>query len=51
MGVSPKHLQKYCDEFDFRYNTRELDDSERFSEWFKFVNGKQLSYKKLIGEY
>jgi transposase-like protein len=49
IGVSPKHLQKYCDEFDFRYNTRELNDGQRFGQWFKFINGKQLSYKELIG--
>jgi transposase-like protein len=29
--VSPKHLNKYCDEFAFRYNTRKISDSEKFS--------------------
>lgn len=49
IGVSPKHLQKYCAEYEYRYNTRGLKDSERFDKWFGFVNGKNLPYKKLIG--
>lgn len=46
--VSPKHLQKYCDEYSYRWNTREMTDSERFEEWFTRVNGKRLMYKSLI---
>lgn len=49
VGVSSKHLPLYCNEFDYRYNTRELTDGQRFEEWFKFVNGKSLTYKKLVG--
>lgn len=49
IGVSPKHLQKYCAEYEYRYNTRGLKDSERFDKWFEFVNGENLTYKKLIG--
>lgn len=45
--VSPKHLQRYCDEYGYRYNTRELNDFERFNDWFRFVNEKRLTYKKL----
>lgn len=28
--VSPKHLFRYCDEFAFRYNTRDMSDIDRF---------------------
>lgn len=28
--VSVKHLQKYCSEFEYRYNTRHMKDYERF---------------------
>jgi transposase-like protein len=49
IGVSPKHLQKYCAEYEYRYNTRGLKDDERFNKWFGFVNGVNLTYKKLIG--
>lgn len=46
--VSPKHLQKYCDEYSYRWNTREMTDGERFEEWFTRVNGKRLMYSQLI---
>jgi transposase-like protein len=46
--VSGKHLKKYCDEFDFRYSTREMTDGERFQFWFRFISGKHVSYAKLI---
>lgn len=49
IGVSPKHLQKYCAEYEYRYNTRGLKDSERFDKWFTHINGKNLKYKDLIG--
>lgn len=49
IGVSPKHLQKYCAEYEYRYNTRGLKDDERFDKWFDFVNGANLTYKKLVG--
>lgn len=49
IGVSPKHLQRYCDEFCYRYSTREMTDSERFELWFRFINGKRLMYKSLTG--
>ncbi len=46
--VSPKHLQKYCDEYSYRWNTREMTDGERFEDWFGNLNGKRLTYKALI---
>jgi transposase-like protein len=49
IGVSPKHLQKYCAEYEYRYNTRDLKDDERFDKWFGFVNGANLPYRRLIG--
>ena len=29
--ISYKHLQAYCDEFSYRYNSRKIKDSERFT--------------------
>lgn len=48
IGVSSKHLQRYCDEYCYRYSTRDLTDSERFTNWFAHINGKRLMYKALI---
>ena len=45
--VSPKHLQRYCDEFSFRYNTRKANEDGRFN--YSFVNvERRLKYKELI---
>jgi transposase-like protein len=46
--VSPKHLQLYCNEYQYRYNTREMDDFSRFEAWFGLCTGR-LSYKELVG--
>lgn len=45
-SVSSKHLQKYLDEFSFRYNTRSLSECNRFNFMLTTV-ATQLSYKKL----
>ncbi|RYG10679.1 MAG: IS1595 family transposase [Chitinophagaceae bacterium] len=47
--VSPKHLQRYCDEFASRYNTREIKDHERFVFSLKNAEGR-LKYTTLIGK-
>lgn len=46
-SVSPKHLQKYCEETSYRYNTRKMTDKDRFIATMKNTNGR-LTYKKLI---
>lgn len=48
--VSAKHLQKYCSEFEYRYNTRTMSDRERFEGWFKNTHA-HLPYKQLIKPY
>jgi transposase-like protein len=45
--ISYKHLQRYCDEFSFRYNTRHITDGERFMLNCKHVEGR-LTYKQLV---
>ena len=48
--VSEQHLQRYVDEFDFRYNNREalgVDDQERALELLRQVGGKRLTYKRV----
>lgn len=48
--VSPKHLQKYCSEYEYRYNTRHMTDFERFTDWFG-SSLCRLTYKELIGRH
>lgn len=46
--VSPKHLHRYCDEFGYRYNTRQIKDVTRFEDAVKNVSNTRLTYAKLI---
>jgi len=46
--VSPKHLDKYCDEFAFRYNTRKVSETKRFEIAVGAVNGKRIKYEELV---
>lgn len=48
--VSSKHLQLYCDEYTYRWNSRDMTDGERFEDWFTHLNGKRLQYRQLIGK-
>jgi len=45
--VSPKHLQRYCNESTFRYNTRDMSVQERFDMVLQNCTGR-LSYKDLV---
>lgn len=47
--VSPKHLQRYCNESAFRYNNRKMFQDERFAVALANCNGS-LKYKALIGK-
>lgn len=46
--ISPQHLQRYCDEYAFRHNTRNLADNERFHLSLVKTAGRRLRYKDLI---
>ncbi|HMR81723.1 MAG TPA: IS1595 family transposase [Niabella sp.] len=48
-SVSPKHLQRYCNESAFRYNNRELFQDERFAAALANCNGT-LKYKQLTAK-
>ena len=47
--VSPWHLQRYCDEFASRYNSRRIKDHERFDLALENSDGR-LKYQQLIGK-
>jgi hypothetical protein len=47
--VSEQHLQRYVDEFDFRYNYRQsqgFDDEQRAAAVLKQIGGKRLTYRR-----
>ena len=46
-SVSPQHLQRYCNEFDYRYNTRSITPAERFADGVKNAHNARLTYKVL----
>lgn len=43
--VSKKHLQRYLEEFDFRWNRRKVSDSERVLAAVAGTEGKRLYYR------
>ena len=47
--VSPKHLHRYCDEFAFRYNTKNLNNTCKFDLSLKRTDCR-LTYKNLISK-
>lgn len=48
-SVSPKHLQRYCNESSFRYNNRALFQDERFASALANSTGS-LTYNQLTGK-
>ena len=44
--VSREHLQKYSDEFAFRWNTRKLTDGARLAAAVPMLEGKRLMYRQ-----
>jgi transposase-like protein len=47
--ISDKHLQRYCDEFEQRYNNRHVPNEIRFDRSFNGINCR-LTYKELTGK-
>src|SRR5581483_54912 len=48
-SVSEQHLQRYVDEFAFRWNTRQslgMDDFARAAELLRAIEGKRLTYRR-----
>ena len=45
--VSEAHLQRYCEEFSFRYSHRKTNDEERAAMALKQVGGKRLTYRRI----
>jgi transposase-like protein len=45
-NVSEQHLQRYANEFDFRWNYRKVTDTERATAALKGISGKRLMYNQ-----
>jgi len=45
---SVKHLPNYLNEFQFRWNTRNVDDGARVSRAIKQIDGKRLTYRESV---
>jgi transposase-like protein len=48
--VSREHLHRYLAEFDFKYDTRKMDDPQRLQAMVNRVAGRRLSYEPLTGQ-
>ena len=46
-SVSPKHLQRYCEETSYRYNSRKMTDRDRFIATMRAADGHRLTYNSL----
>ena len=46
--MSPKHLQRYVNEFAGRHNVRSLDTLDQMSAIVRGLEGKRLRYQDLI---
>ena len=49
VSVEPFHLFRYLDEQAFRFNEREMTDSERFLKAMPSIVGRRLTYRGLTG--
>jgi transposase-like protein len=48
--VSFKHLNKYCLEYSYRFNTRKVTNEERFHSVLTNANNNRLSWKTLVND-
>jgi len=49
-SVEVEHLDRYMDEFTYRFNSRKLSDGERFTASVPRIAGKRLTYSALISK-
>lgn len=48
--VSEEHLDRYANEFAFRWDHREINDGERAIEAIRGIEGKRLMYKETVNQ-
>jgi transposase-like protein len=47
-SVTRKHLPNYLNEFEFRWNTRKLNDGDRIAAALRALEGKRLEYRQSV---
>jgi transposase-like protein len=47
-SISRKHLPNYLNEFQFRWNTRKMNDGQRVTAAIKQIDGKRLEYRESV---
>ena len=47
-SISKQHLDRYCDEFSYRWSTREMSDAERTVKALEKSKGKRLLYHDTV---
>ena len=45
-AISEAHLHRYLAEWDFKFNTRKMNDGERAAIALKGIEGKRLTYRR-----
>jgi transposase-like protein len=50
-SISEAHLARYLAEWDFKFNTRQIDDGERATLIAKGIDGKRLTYRPVDGNH
>ena len=50
VSVEPFHLFRYLDEEVYRFNSRDMNDSDRFVFAMRQIVGRRLTYKQLTGK-
>jgi hypothetical protein len=48
--VSEEHLDRYANEFAFRWDRRGISDGERAVEAIRGIEGKRLMYKETVNQ-
>ncbi|WP_297085899.1 IS1595 family transposase [Thermoleptolyngbya sp. C42_A2020_037] len=48
VAVEPEHLFRYVEEQVFRFNNRKAKDGERFNKALEGIQGRRITYRKLI---
>ncbi len=49
-NISKKHLPNYLNEFEFRWDTRDLNDGLRVAAAIRRVDGKRLQYRESVDD-